>query len=118
MVRSRDERMSKDLLWIGGLVLILIGLFISYGWPRAVLRDTDSTVGKLQREQDKLLEHNRELRLEKAALQDLRRVELIARQSLRLKSPAPANVIVVERPQNLPPDARVAEKTEPGKARQ
>lgn len=108
VVRTRDERMSKDLLWIGGMVLILIGLFVAYGWPRAVLRDTGSSVGRLQREQDKLLEENRELKLERAALTDLKRIEMIAEGSLDLHRPAPANVIVVERPQNLPADARIA----------
>lgn len=110
VVRTRDDRMSKDLLWIGGVVLILIGLFVAYGWPRAALRDTGSVAGKLQREQDKLLEENRELRLEKAALEDLKRVQTIATGTLGLKSPPPANVIVVERPQNLPKDARFAAK--------
>lgn len=110
VVRTRDDRMSKDLLWIGGVVLILIGLFVAYGWPRAALRDTGSVAGKLQREQDKLLEENRELQLEKAALQDLKRVQAIATGTLGLLSPPPANVIVVERPQNLPKDARFAAK--------
>lgn len=110
VVRTRDDRMSKDLLWIGGVVLILIGLFVAYGWPRAALRDTGSVAGKLQREQDKLLEENRELRLEKASLQDLKRVQAIATGTLGLLSPPPANVIVVERPQNLPKDARFAAK--------
>jgi cell division protein FtsL len=114
VVRTRDERMSKDLLWIGGMVLILIGLFVAYGWPRAALRDTGSSVGKLQREQEKLLEENRELRLERAALQDLRRIEAIAVGSLDLHPPAAVNVIVVERPQNLPKDGRMAAKTAPG----
>jgi len=114
VVRSRDDRMSKDLLWIGGVVLILIGLFVAYGWPRAALRDTGSTAGKLRREQDKLLEENRELRLEKAALQDLKRVQMIATGSLGLRSPAAANVIVVERPQNLPKDSRLAAKAVAG----
>jgi cell division protein FtsL len=108
VVRGRDDRMSKDLLWIGGAVLILIGLFVAYGWPRAALRDTGSSAGKLQREHDKLLEDNRELRLEKAALEDLKRVQSIATGTLGLLSPPPANVIVVERPQNLPADARLA----------
>lgn len=110
VVRTRDDRMSKDLLWIGGVVLILIGLFVAYGWPRAALRDTGSTAGKLQREQDRLLEENRELRLEKAALQDLKRVQAIATTSLGLQSPSPQNVVVVERPQNLPKDSRFAAK--------
>lgn len=114
VVRTRDDRMSKDLLWIGGIVLILIGLFVAYGWPRAVLRDTGSSAGKLQREQERLLEENRELRLEKASLQDLKRVETIAVDSLGLRSPASSDVIVVERPQNLPKDSRVAAKTVSG----
>lgn len=108
VVRSRDDRMSKDLLWIGGIVFILIGLFVAYGWPRAALRDTGSTAGKLQREQEKLLEENRELRLERAALQDLKRVQIIATGSLGMHTPASSNVIVVERPQNLPKDSRLA----------
>ncbi|MEO8360127.1 MAG: cell division protein FtsL [Vicinamibacteria bacterium] len=110
VVRSRDDRMSKDLLWIGGIVLVLVGLFVAYGWPRAALRDTGSTAGKLQREQEKLLEENRELRLERAALQDLKRVQLIATESLGLHSPPSADVVVVERPQNLPKDGRMAAK--------
>lgn len=114
VVRSRDDRMSKDLLWIGGVVLVLIALFVAYGWPRAALRDTGSSAGKLQREQEKLREENRELRLEKAALQDLTRIQAIATRSLGLQSPPPASVVVVERPQNLPKDSRVAVKTEPG----
>jgi len=114
VVRSRDDRMSKDLRWTFGIVLILIGLFVAYGWPRAALRDTGSSAGKLQREHEKLQEENRELRLEKATLQDLRRVETIAAQSLDLHSPPPSNVIVVERPQNLPKDSRLAAKTPTG----
>jgi cell division protein FtsL len=114
VVRSRDDRMSKDLLWIGGVVFILIGLFVAYGWPRAALRDTGSSAGKLQREQEKLLEENRELRLERAALQDLKRIQMIATSSLGLKAPPSSNVIVVERPQNLPKDSMVASKTAQG----
>lgn len=118
VVRTRDDRMSKDLLWIGGVVLILIALFVAFGWPRAALRDTGSTAGRLQREQEKQLEENRELRLERAALQDLKRVQAIASGSLGLRVPAASDVIVVERPQNLPKDARVAAKTVSGGTQQ
>lgn len=118
VVRSRDDRMSKDLLWIFGVVLVLLGLFVAYGWPRAALRDTGSTAGKLQREQEKLREQNRELQLERAALQDLKRVQMIATDSLGLQPPLSSNVIVVERPQNLPKDSRVAAKAVPGGSQQ
>lgn len=118
VVRTRDDRMSKDLLWIGGVALILIALFVAFGWPRAALRDTGSTAGRLQREQERQLEENRELRLERAALQDLKRVQAIASGSLGLRAPAASDVIVVERPQNLPKDARVAAKTVSGGTQQ
>lgn len=118
VVRTRDDRMSRDLLWLAGVLMILIALFVAYGWPRAVLRDTGSTAGKLQREQEKLLEENRELRLEKAALEDLRRVQAIAATHLGLHSPTPSNVVIVERPQNVPKDAKVAAKAEATAARQ
>lgn len=110
VVRSRDDRMNKDLLLYTSIALLFVGLFVAYGVPRALLRDTGSTAGKLQREREKLLEENRELRLEKASLQDLKRVQTIANTSLGLRSPAPADVIVVERPQNLPKDSRTASK--------
>ena len=118
VVRTRDDRMSKDLLWFLSVALILIGLFVAYGWPRAALRDAGSTAGKLQREREKLLEENRELQLERASLQDLKRVESIAKGSLGLKSPDATRVIVVETPQNLPKDSRVASKTAPEGGRQ
>lgn len=118
VVRSRDDRMSRDVRWLGGLVLVLITLFVAYGWPRAALRDTGSTAGRLQREQEKLREENRELRLERAALQDLKRIQMIATEDLGLRSPSASSVIVVERPQNLPKDARLAAKTVASGARE
>ncbi len=110
VVRSSDDRMQRDFLLYTAIALLFVVLFASFGVPRAVLRDTGSSVGKLQREHEKLLEQNRELRLEKASLQDLKRVQTIANTSLGLTSPAPADVIVVERPQNLPRDSRTASK--------
>ena len=118
VVRTRDDRMSKDLLWFAAVALILIGLFVAFGWPRAALRDAGSTAGKLQREKEKLLEENRELHLERATLQDLKRVESIAKGSLGLQAPDAKNVIVVEAPQNLPKDSRIASKTVPEGGRQ
>ena len=75
VVRSRDDRMSKDLLWIGGVVLILAALFIAYGWPRAVLRDAGSMAGRLQREHLRLFRQLPE--------RGLRRIEFTIRQHRR-----------------------------------
>ena len=118
VVRTKDDRVSKDLLWFAGVALVLIALLVAYGWPRAALRDTGSNAGKLQRERERLLEENRELRLEKAALEDLKRVESIAKDSLGLQAPLAKSVIVVETPQNLPKDSRVAAKDTKAATRQ
>ena len=53
---------------------------------------------QLARERERLLEENRKLRLEKAALENLRRVEAIATATWAWRRPPPERVIVVERP--------------------
>ena len=58
-----------------------------YAWPHLELRQADSEPEQMSRERERLLEENRKLRLEKASLENLRRVETIARRDL---GPAPA----------------------------
>jgi hypothetical protein len=62
----------------------------------------------MSKERERLLEENRKLRLEKAALESLRRVETIARRDLGFVTPAPENVVVVEKPKEPPAGARLA----------
>lgn len=109
VVRWRDARLRSDLVWLAGILLALALVFVVYGWPRAQLRLAGSSAGKLQREKERLTEENRQLRLERAALEDLRRVESIARDHLGLVRPKPERVIVVDRPGAARSDARVAE---------
>jgi cell division protein FtsL len=91
VVREVDPRMSRDLwslvLLIGALVTAL-ALYAS--------RQTSSAVERSQREREQLLEQNRKLRLEKAALEDLRRVEAIATRDLKMSPPPTERVVVVE----------------------
>jgi cell division protein FtsL len=99
IVREVDPRSSRDLwalvLLVGALVLAL-GL---YAWPHYQMRQTINAAAKMQRERETLLEENRKLRLEKAALENLRRVETIARRDLGMQPPAPDRLVVVELPQ-------------------
>ncbi len=89
IVREVDPRSSRDL-W--ALVLAL-GL---YAWPHYQMRQTTDAAARMLRERETLLEQNRKLKLEKAALEDLRRVEVIARRDLKMVPPAMERVIVVE----------------------
>jgi hypothetical protein len=62
----------------------------------------------MSREREQLVEENRKLRLEKASLENLKRVEQIALRDLGLRPPAPESLIVVERVAAPPAGARLA----------
>jgi hypothetical protein len=64
----------------------------------------------MSRQRERLLEENRKLRLEKATLQNLRRVETIATRELGLQSPPASKVIVIERPHPAASGAQVAKE--------
>ena len=62
----------------------------------------------LDREKQRLIEENRKLRLEKAALENLKRVETIAARELGLQPPAPERSVVVEVEKPKAPGTTVA----------
>ena len=108
VIREVDPRSSRDLWWLIllGAVLVLGGVL--YAWPHLQLREAGREAQELSRDKERLLEQNRKLRLEKAALENLRRVEVIASRDLGLLAPAPENTVVVEMPPTPAPAARVA----------
>jgi cell division protein FtsL len=108
VVREVDQRASRDLLWLLLLVAALAGGLALYAWPHLAQRQTGMAMEQMYRERERLVEANRKLRLEKASLENLKRVEAIATRELGLQSPSPAQVIVVERGRSLPDAARVA----------
>jgi hypothetical protein len=64
----------------------------------------------MSRERERLLEENRKLRLEKATLQNLRRVENIATRELGLQSPPAPRVVVIERARPPLPGSQMAKE--------
>jgi cell division protein FtsL len=108
VIREVDPRSSRELLWLIllGAVLVLGGVL--YAWPHLQLREAGKEAQELSRDKERLLEENRKLRLEKATLENLRRVETIASRDLGLKPPAPESTIVIELPEAPTPAARVA----------
>jgi cell division protein FtsL len=108
IVRERDPRASRDLVALLLLVALLVGGVALYAWPHLELRQTGIASEQMQRERERLVEENRKLRLEKASLENLDRVEAIAEKQLDLKRPAAADVYVVEAPAPLPEGARLA----------
>jgi cell division protein FtsL len=108
VVREVDPRSSRELVGLLVVVAALVVGAVLYAWPHFQARQTGSRAVELQRERERLIEENRKLRLEKASLEDLRRVERIASERLGLQAPAPERVVVVERPQAPAPGARLA----------
>jgi cell division protein FtsL len=108
VVREVDPRSSRDLWLLGLLAAALVGGLVLYAWPSLELRQTTLAREQMSKERERLLEENRKLRLEKAALENLRRVETIARRDLGLVTPAPDKLVVVEKPRDVPAGARLA----------
>jgi cell division protein FtsL len=96
VVREVDPRTSRDLWSLVLLIGALVAALVLYAWPHFAARQTSSAVERSQREREQLLEQNRKLRLEKAALEDLRRVEAIATRDLKMSPPPSERVVVVE----------------------
>jgi cell division protein FtsL len=104
VVREVDPRTSRDLVALALLVAILVGGLVLYAWPHFQLRQTAMATEQMQRERDRLVEENRKLRLEKATLENLGRVEAIATRHLGLAKPSPDRLVVVETPAPPPPE--------------
>jgi cell division protein FtsL len=113
VVREVDPRSSRDLWLLVALVAALAGSLGLYAWPTLMMRQTGTASEQLSRERERLVEENRKLRLEKATLEDLRRVEAIARRDLGLATPAPESLVVVERPSAPPEGSQVASGASP-----
>jgi cell division protein FtsL len=96
VVREVDPRTSRDLWSLVLLIGTLVTALALYGWPHFASRQTSAAVERSQQERDQLLEQNRKLKLERAALEDLRRVEVIAARDLKMSPPAAERVVVVE----------------------
>jgi cell division protein FtsL len=108
VVREVDPRTSRELFLLAALVAALVGGFVLYAWPNLQLRETARHREQMSRQRERLLEENRKLRLEKAMLEGLGRIEDIAVKDLGLRPPAPEDLVVVERPAALPEGARLA----------
>jgi len=116
VVRQVDPRLSRDLWLLVFLVGALVAGLVLYAWPHLALRQTGVEAAEMAHERETLVEENRKLRLEKAALEDLRRVEAIAVRHLRLESPPAERVVIVEKPAPLP-DGTLLAREQGGAAR-
>jgi cell division protein FtsL len=96
VVRQVDPRSRREVLLLivlGALLAAGLGL---YAWPALEIRRASQAGAVLDQERERLVRENRELHLEKASLEDLKRVEAIAKRQIGLVEPAPERTIVIE----------------------
>lgn len=117
VVREVDPRSNRDLWWLVVVVAALVSGLVLYAWPHLELRRSGIATQDMYRERERLIEENRKLRLEKASLENLKRVETIATRELGLATPAAEKVIVVEKPPASPEGAQLASRRSVGEAR-
>ena len=108
VVRQVDPRSRREILLLILLVSVLAAGLGLYAWPELEIRRAGQAGAMLDREKQRLIEENRKLRLEKAALENLRRVETIAARELGLQPPAPERSVVVEVEKPKAPGTTVA----------
>jgi cell division protein FtsL len=108
VVREVDPRSSRDLWLLLLLVGTLAGGMVLYAWPHFELRQLGLERQQMQQDRERLIEENRKLRLEKATLENLRRIETIAVRDLGLRPPRPQQLLVVEKPDELPEGTQLA----------
>jgi cell division protein FtsL len=108
VVRQVDPRSRREILLLILLVAVLAAFLGLYAWPALEIRRAGQAGALLDREKERLLEENRKLRLEKAALENLRRVEAIAGRELGLLPPPPERSVVIEVERPLAPGEKVA----------
>jgi cell division protein FtsL len=108
VVRQVDPRSRREILVLIALVIVLAAGLGLYAWPALEIRRAGQTGALLDREKQRLIEDNRKLRLEKAALENLRRVETIAARELGLQAPAPERSVVIELEKPRAPGTSVA----------
>jgi cell division protein FtsL len=115
VVREVDPRASRERWALVLLVACLVAGLGLYAWPHLERRRAGLQAQQLDRERERLVEENRKLRLERASLEELQRVEAIARRELGLTPPGPEQVVVVER-QAAPPAGQLARAGAGGEA--
>ena len=108
VVRQVDPRSRREILLLIVLVSVLAAGLGLYAWPALEIRRAGQAGALLDRDKERLVEENRKLRLEKAALENLRRVEQVATRELGLQAPAPERSVVVEVEKPKAPGTTVA----------
>lgn len=115
VVRQVDPRSRSEIWLLILLVALLAGGLGLYAWPALEIGRSRQESVDLYRQREKLLEQKRKLQLERAALENLHRIETIASRDLGLAPPKAEQSVVVEVPRPMPKGTTVASGSAPAR---
>jgi cell division protein FtsL len=95
LVKERDQARARELrrvIWICGAMLVPV---LFYVWQQVEYIRYGYQVEQLRQERSRLVEWNRQLKLERATLLNLRRVEKVAAGQLGLVPPTSQNTLKI-----------------------
>ena len=93
LVKERDQARARDLkrvVWICASLLVPI---LFYVWQQVEYIRTGYQIEQLRAEKNRLVEWNRQMKLERATLVNLKRIETLSRTRLGLIPPDPENTV-------------------------
>ena len=115
IVRQVDRRARGEVWLVIVLLTLLAGALGLYAWPALEIRRSEQESVLLYREKERMLEQKRKLQLERAALENLHRVETIAARDLGLQPPSADQSVVVEVPKQAPKGTTIASEAGPAR---
>ncbi len=85
----------KRFLFFTLLLLLLVGASLFYVWTRIQVIHLGYEISNALKENQRLTDVNRRMRLEVATLKSYKRIERIATEELKMVTPKPDQVIVI-----------------------
>lgn len=97
LVMELDRGRSREMLLAVFLSAVLLLPLLIYVWQNVEWFRSGYRLEELKSRRDRLAESGRQLGLEKASLEDLRRVEALAVDAIGLREPPAGTVLLVDR---------------------
>lgn len=97
LVQEFDRSKARELMVVVVLLALVLLPLLVYVWQNVEWIRSGYAFETLKNERDRLVETNHRLRVEKASLESLTRVESLARTQLGLEEPPEGSVVLVGR---------------------
>jgi len=95
LVKERDQARARELRRMAWICAALLAPVLFYVWQQIEFIRTGYQIEHLRSEKNRLIEWNRQMKLERATLLNLKRVEDLGRSHLGLVPPDPKNTLKI-----------------------